>query len=139
MKRVKPAVFCVESDWSRRLDDESSVRPLLETLKAVGQIDFAYRHTPTLDAFNELVSSWRQKQYSRYSIGYFAFHGSPGHIWLGHKSVSFEELAETTPRSVRGQDVVLRLMLDTGHLGRRDRPLPSRSPVPEPSPGTSET
>ena len=96
MSREKiPGIFCVEGDWSSRLTDRASVRDMLELLESVDRIRFIYEHVSTsTEAFFEALQRWRERQYASYSIGYFAFHGKPGKLLLGRKSVTLDKLAD---------------------------------------------
>ncbi len=93
-RRVQPKVFCVEGEWSPRLTDQFSVLPLLVYLKGVGQIDFIHRQVETVEGLLNVVRRWPQKQYTAYSLGYFGFHGEPGRLLLGRRSLELEELGE---------------------------------------------
>lgn len=93
-RRKMQSIFCIEGEWSSRLEDGRSVRPLLETLHQVGQIDFAYRQIDSLDGLSMMLKRWTQKQYARYGVGYIALHGDPGQVWVGKHCVSLEELGE---------------------------------------------
>lgn len=98
-----PAIFCIEGEWSPNLADPRSVRPLLETLKSVGKIDFIHRSAITADAFRAIAGRWSQKQYEKYTVGYFALHGSPGAIHLGRENFSLEELGELLAGKCQGR------------------------------------
>jgi hypothetical protein len=57
-------------------------------------IEFAHRDAVTVDEFERYLRQWSQKQYQRLSVGYLAFHGSPGHLVIGRTSYSLEQLGE---------------------------------------------
>jgi len=93
--RERPlGIFCVEGAWSPKLTSRASVRDLLELLEKVDGIPFIHHPVDTVDGLLDALRRWNQKQYARYSLGYFAFHGEPGRIQIGRRSVSLEELGE---------------------------------------------
>jgi len=79
------------------------VRPLLEVADAVGKIRFLHVPVLTRESFDAAVRMWRQRQYSEYSIGYFALHGSPGRLLIGRQSVTLGELGEMLRGACRGR------------------------------------
>ncbi len=103
MKKPTPGVFCIEGEWGPSLKDERSVRPLLEIVQREAGVDFVYRRVSTREELASLINRWRQNQYARYSVGYFAFHGSLGRIWVGRKWVELEELGKMLAGSARGR------------------------------------
>ncbi len=95
MRRTRPlGIFCVEGDWSPKLTTRASVRELLEMLQDVAGIDFIHHHVETVDGLFDVLRRWGQKQYARYALGYFAFHGKPGSILVGRRSVTLRQLGE---------------------------------------------
>ncbi len=91
---ARPGVFCLEGDWSNRLTDRSSVRPLLDLVEQLGFAKTIYRDIGTPAELEHYVSKWTQKRYAAYGLGYFAFHGTAGALWIGPQSVSLEQLGE---------------------------------------------
>jgi hypothetical protein len=87
-------IFCLEGPWSSKLTDRSSVRPLLEVVDNHVESRFIFRDVSTREEAQRLLRQWTQKQYADYPFGILAFHGHPGGIEIGHKSVSLEELGE---------------------------------------------
>jgi hypothetical protein len=92
--RTRTGLFCLEGSWENLLTDRSSVRPLLEVLQGRGIIEFAHRDAVTVEEFERYLRQWSQKQYQRLSVGYLAFHGSPGHLVVGRTRYSLEQLGE---------------------------------------------
>lgn len=100
--RVRPkGIFCLEGDWWGQLDKPSSIRPALELLNAWEpyRIPFVHRDVATRAEFESYVRKWCQKGSSRYPILNLAFHGTPGHLYLGdgrirENRVCLDELAE---------------------------------------------
>ncbi len=102
--RDKPlGIFCVEGSWSEKLTDRSSVRELLQILEDVAGIEFIHHHVETPDGLFEVLRRWGQKQYMRYALGYFAFHGRPGSIRVGHHLVTLEELGDVLRGTCAGK------------------------------------
>jgi hypothetical protein len=88
-------VFCVEGAWSSKLTQEESVLPLLTFVRGLTGIPYIHRYVDTPDAFKDLLKRWPQKQYDKYSIGYFGFHGTEGAIHFRHKNrLTLEQVAE---------------------------------------------
>jgi hypothetical protein len=92
--RRKPGVFCLEGNWSPKLTDRSSVRPLLEALEDLGHIKFSHRDVATVGELEHYLKKWIQAGYADYKLLHLAFHGGPGGIWIGQKQVDLQELAE---------------------------------------------
>lgn len=99
----KLGVFCLEGPWSNLLTDDSSVRPLLEVLERRGAIRFAHRDAITKEEFERYILQWTQSQYRHLKVGYLAFHGKPGAIWVGNKTVQLDELRETLRGRLSGR------------------------------------
>lgn len=88
-------IFCFEGEWSDDLVDKSSVRPLLEFLHNAIEIDFLHRNIGTKEELEFYCRKWVDKNFEKYEIGYFAFHGIKGKLNLGEKtSVSVEDLGQ---------------------------------------------
>lgn len=88
-------VFCVEGEWSGRLTDRTSVEPQLQMLANMQCCSgVIHRDAATRDEFDYYVNKWLQRQYARYTVGYFAFHGEPGHIRLGRDDLSLADMAD---------------------------------------------
>ena len=94
-RRERPlGIFCVEGAWSTKLTSKASVRDLLELLEKVDGIRFIHHPVDSVEGLFDAVRRWNQKQYARYSLGYFAFHGEPGRIQIGRRTVSLQALGE---------------------------------------------
>jgi hypothetical protein len=87
-------VYCLEGNWSSKLTDKSSVRPMLELLHEVRGIEFIHQTITVPEALHRAAAIWRQKQYARYRIGYLAFHMQPGAIRIGRTTLTLESLGE---------------------------------------------
>lgn len=84
----------MEGPWSDGLKGRKSIRPLLELAQTVGDIPFVHVPVYSRDALESIVQMWRQRQYSRYSFGYFAFHGAKGRILIDRESITLPDLGE---------------------------------------------
>lgn len=89
-----PGVFCLETSWNKRLDDKTSVQPILDLLQRTGHARYIHRDVGTPEELKHYLAKWRQAQYSVYSVLYFAFHGQRGSIEVGNRQVTLEELGE---------------------------------------------
>ena len=101
-----PGVFCLETSWEKRLDDKTSVLPILDLLQRTGHAKYIHRDVGTVEELKHYLSKWRQSQYSDYSVLYFAFHGTKGCIEVGRNSVSLEDLGEDLRGRAEGRSVV---------------------------------
>lgn len=101
--RTKPGVFCIEGDWSSRLDDRSSVRPLLEVLEQREIIRFSHRTAPNIPTLETYLKKWTQKGNQKYGIGYFAFHGSSGALSVGGRKYTLDDLASSMAGRLTGK------------------------------------
>jgi hypothetical protein len=89
-----PGIFCLETSWDRRLDDKTSVQPILDLLHRTGHARFIHRDVGTVEELDHYLAKWRQVQYADYSVLYFAFHGDRGSIRVGRRQVTLEELGD---------------------------------------------
>lgn len=103
MPTTKPGVFCLEGEWSSRLTDARSVEPLLTVLKNSNRIKLVHRRVNSPEDFRERLTQWQQKRYSDYTLGYFGFHGTPGHLNMGRKRVPLEDVAECLSGRCQGK------------------------------------
>lgn len=87
-----PGVFCLETSWEKRLDDKTSVQPILDLLHRTGHARYIHRDVGTVEELDHYLRKWRQAQYADYSVLYFAFHGQPGCIEVGKQSVTLDHL-----------------------------------------------
>jgi hypothetical protein len=85
------SVFCLEGEWSGKLRDEQSVRPLLEVLRHTANIDFVHRRVATKAELARHLKRWRAA--TSYSTLYLAYHGEDGELELD-EMVGLPPLAE---------------------------------------------
>lgn len=85
-KNGRPGILCLETIWFDEVDNPST-RHLLELLKNLSGIQYAYRDISTAEELRFHLGRWvgrktRKKNYalSEYGILYLGFHGSPGEI-----------------------------------------------------------
>ena len=95
-KRQKQGVLCLEGNWDLydRLTSTSTVRPVLDLLAGENQIKFIHKDVATGDELEFYLRKWLQTQYQAYNIGYLAFHGTPGALWVGKEEVTLNKLSE---------------------------------------------
>ena len=89
-----PGVFCLEGEWDPDLRYPTTVRTLLDTMQRCAGVPTIYRDIGTVQELEFYMRRWRQKRYSDYSVGWLAFHGSPGYIHIGRKALSLTQLAD---------------------------------------------
>jgi hypothetical protein len=84
-------IMCLEGEWSADIRSEESVKPLLQTLQARGEIKYIYRRCGTKAEFEYYL---RLKKYYRdYHIVYLSFHGARGKLKLSPEEViTLEEI-----------------------------------------------
>lgn len=78
-------VFCLEGDWETRLDDRTSVLPMLDMLERLGYIRFIRRDVATREEFVHYLDRWID--YDRYPLLYLGFHGYPDWLGIGRDGV----------------------------------------------------
>lgn len=100
-----PGVFCLEGEWFSDLRREQSIRSLLDFLRASGMIKFIHKDVSTTEEFANLAVRWGTKQYGQYPIGYWGFHGSPGRIYIGRRSLNLTHLGELLKGRCRGKTI----------------------------------
>lgn len=93
-RKQTPGIFCLEGAWGPKLTDPSTVRPLLDLLAGQKQIKFIHKDVVTVNELEYYLNKWLQRQYEAYNVGYLAFHGEPGQLFLGRRRVSLDMLAE---------------------------------------------
>lgn len=92
---ARSGICCLEGEWEPNLRARTSVEPQLRMLETLGHCaDVIRRDVATKEEFAYYLGKWKQKQYARYSVGYFAFHGSESTIHLGKDALSLEQIAE---------------------------------------------
>lgn len=89
-RRRTAKVFCIEN-WSSRMTDRTTVRPLLEALENEAGVAYIHRFADDLEDLRYLLE--RSSRYSDYSIVYLACHGAPGEITIGGKAKTLPDLA----------------------------------------------
>jgi len=103
-------IFAFEGDWTPDdLEDKSSMRPTLETLRDVCDVDFIHRRIGTVAELEYYVDKWLSEgvdeNYDDYRVGYFAFHGSRGVIAPGEGDVTLDQLAVWIDGRAQGRTV----------------------------------
>lgn len=99
---AKPkGIFCLETGaWYGRLDDRTTVRPVLELLEhSTLKVPYIFRDVDTIEEFHLYLKKWVGRMYRRYPILYLGFHGSEGAIYVGdgrrrESTVSIQSLGD---------------------------------------------
>jgi hypothetical protein len=100
-----PGIFCLEGPWSSRLTDQASVKPLLELLEEHKKVRFLHWRISSIPDLETTVAKWPQRQYDRYPLGYFGFHGIPGRLLIGRRHVTLESFGETLAGRCTGKTI----------------------------------
>ena len=83
-------VFCLEN-WSGRLTEHSSVRPLLDFMAPRGHgLRYIHRTVDSGDQLDYYFDRWSWLK--AYPLGYLALHGERGHLRVGNDLLSLERL-----------------------------------------------
>ncbi|MBX7244140.1 MAG: hypothetical protein K1X53_01500, partial [Candidatus Sumerlaeaceae bacterium] len=87
MPRNKKGIFCLEGDWSRHLEQSSSVEPILALMAKwePHYVPYIHRNVSTKESLRSYLGLWARKHYRGYPLLYLAFHGNPGVICLGNE------------------------------------------------------
>lgn len=95
-KRAKSlGVYCLES-WSAKLNDRTTVRPLLEVLEQQVGLRFIHRFADSREQLLDYMARWAHQ--STYSLGYLACHGDEGSVYYGGAEITLAELADDLER-----------------------------------------
>lgn len=101
-----PRVFGLEVAWSPKLDDRTSVTPVLELLDRIGKVRYIHEKVYTRGEFEFLLAKWPQGQYADYSIGYLNGHSDRGSLWFpSGPRMSLEEIADLLEGQLDGKIV----------------------------------
>jgi Family of unknown function (DUF6642) len=91
---VLPGVFCLEGQWEEDLTDRVTVRPTLELLERLRQIQFIHKDVATSAELDHFLDRWMLRAYANYRVGYFAMHGRAGGLELSRRhSVPLQHIA----------------------------------------------
>lgn len=105
---MRRGVFCIESDWyPKKLDRQTSVRPMLELLEREERTPVIYRDCGTISDLKYYINQWALKRYAKFQILYLAVHGDPEMIYFGQEALSLEELADILKGLSKNRIIVL--------------------------------
>jgi len=97
-------IFCLEGDWRRDFKARLSVEPQLRMLESAERCrDVIHRDVATREEFAFYTNKWLTRRYSRFSFGYFAFHGVKNSILLGKDELSLDDIAEVIDGRATGR------------------------------------
>jgi hypothetical protein len=101
-----PGVFCLEGQWQDDLSDQTSVRPTLELLERLGEIQFIHKSVATAADLDYFLGRWVLRAYSGYRLAYFAMHGSASKLELsGRHAVTLHHLAQQLEGKCAGRQM----------------------------------
>ena len=91
-RKQRNGIFCLEGDYWDRLDQESTVRPILELLNQhhLDYAPFIFRNAATAEQLKYYLQTWTRPQYDRFPILYLAFHGDEGMISAGEENAEMD-------------------------------------------------
>jgi hypothetical protein len=105
---VARGIFCLEGQWTNKLDDQLSVRPILDLVRSVSGCRFAHAQVATPDELQHRLGRWVLRQNNNFDIGYLAFHGERAGLWLGRdREVSLDELGDQLEGKLEGRTLYL--------------------------------
>lgn len=96
-------VFCLEGLWDKKLDDKTSVKPMLELLEVAVNIRFVYYDCATTEETKFLLNKYKTKTNSKYPILYLAFHGLESIINTYNGDISIDEIGEILEGKCKGR------------------------------------
>jgi len=86
-------IACLEGEWSQRLQDRSTVKPLLDLLYEVQGIDYVYFRCNKPGVLSDYLS--RLRQATTYRVIYISTHGKQGNLWFyPNETMSLDDLAK---------------------------------------------
>ena len=101
---ARGGVFCVEGQWHRDLNDQSSVLPTLELLQRLQAIRFIHKDVATREELAYFLDRWLLRQYTDYKVGFFAMHGEPSTLCLTDRdTVELDEVADMMTARAEGK------------------------------------
>ncbi|GAA4455904.1 DUF6642 family protein [Phytohabitans houttuyneae] len=101
---AKGGVFCVEGQWHRDLNDQSSVLPTLELLQRLQAIRFIHKDVATREELAYFLDRWLLRQYADFKVGFFAMHGEPSKLCLTDRdTVELDEVADMMAARCEGK------------------------------------
>ncbi len=89
----RKGIFCLEAPWESDFRKSTSVRPLLEALRANCSIPYIARDCATKEEFEYCLSKWTQRRYDSYPLLYLASHGQQFTVCLENYNCDLESLA----------------------------------------------
>ena len=96
-------IFCFEGDWGNRLDDTTSVRPLLETMNRVVGVNYIHRRIGTKSELYYYVDRWLDDDLAAYRVGHFAFHGEDSALCVNDERVTLRGLGRKIGNRAEGR------------------------------------
>lgn len=99
-KTYKKNIVCLESFWDHDLENRLSVLPILELVARRNGIKFIHLTSNTPEEFIHNVGLIPRR--GGYSILYLAFHGKPGRIVMGDRTMPLETLVDIIRNRLAG-------------------------------------
>jgi hypothetical protein len=122
MNSKQKGIFCLEGLWDTDLRKTSTVRPILELLRANCDIEYIYRDCATREEFEFYIKKWSQKTYNAYPVLYLAFHGEEFGLRIGSYPYDLDDLANLLEKKCYHRIIIFgscsTLRVDKRHLKR---------------------
>ena len=87
-------IFCLEGDWTADLRCKQSIKSTLDYLENCFNIKYIHCKCVTKEQLYYYLKEAMKAKYRKYSILYFAFHGTPDYIDVGDDDVSMSDIME---------------------------------------------
>lgn len=95
---MKQGIICIETEWEITTKGNRRniySKPLMQFLSDMYQVNYIYRRVATLEELKYYLKKFANKEYSKYNIIYFSFHGQTHEICLeSGESISLTELSQ---------------------------------------------
>jgi hypothetical protein len=95
-------VFCIEN-WSARMTNRTTIRPLLEWLEQEAGVPYILRHADDREDLLYLLE--RSAGYGDHRVVYVACHGKRGALLIGGTTARIDDLASDLSLRLRGKTV----------------------------------
>ena len=101
---IRRGVFCLEGEWTDKLTDRASMRPLLQLVEDVHGLKFERRDVATRAEAKFYLDRWAQSGYAKtYPVAILAFHGQRGLLELKNEDLTLEEIGEILKGRCKGR------------------------------------
>jgi hypothetical protein len=96
-------IFCIEGDWDKNPTKKISIKSSLDFLEQNSTIKTSHHKCSTKEEFYKRINQFLTKRNEKFSIFYFAFHGSCNGILIGKEFIDLNELGEQFERKLHNK------------------------------------